>query len=80
MKPSKLQHRVTRTRVNGGKLLEFPWLLRPLGIRRVLVHPKKVAFGSSPGGAIQPVYGQSAVLFVGLSFRIEPEDSNAHGE
>jgi hypothetical protein len=26
MKPAKLQHRVTRTRVNGGKLLEFGWL------------------------------------------------------
>jgi len=43
MKPSKLQHRVTRTRVKGSKLLEFGWLQRPLWIRRVLV-----AFGCEP--------------------------------
>jgi hypothetical protein len=41
MKASKLQHRVTRTRVNGGKLLEFPRLLPPLWIRRVLVRAQE---------------------------------------
>src|SRR5918994_594593 len=61
MKASKLQHRVTRTRVKGSKLLEFGCLHRPLWIRRVLVgperppaaHPKQVAFGSSPGGQLK---------------------------
>src|SRR5262245_49544591 len=37
IKASKLQHRVTRTRVKDSKLLEFRRLQRPLWIRRVLV-------------------------------------------
>jgi hypothetical protein len=37
MKGFKLQHRVTRTRVKGSKLLEFGCLQRSLWIRRVLV-------------------------------------------
>jgi hypothetical protein len=41
MKPSKLQHRVTRTRVKGSKLLEFGGFYCPLWIRRVLVDPKR---------------------------------------
>ncbi len=40
---SKLQHRVTRTRVKGSKLLEFRRLQRPLD---------QESPGSSPGGAI----------------------------
>jgi hypothetical protein len=41
MEPSKLQHRVTRTRVNGCKLLEFGVLYCPLWIRSVLVGPRR---------------------------------------
>ena len=41
MKLNKLQHRVTRTRVKGSKLLEFGWLQRPLWIRRVLVRAQE---------------------------------------
>ena len=63
MKPSKLQHRGTRTRVKVSKLLEFGVFYCPLWIRRVLVGLKKaacgslsVAFGSSPGGATEAPY------------------------
>jgi hypothetical protein len=41
MKPLKFQHRVTRTRVKGGKLPELEWLQRPLWIRRVLVRAQE---------------------------------------
>jgi hypothetical protein len=41
MKPLKLRHRVTRTRVKGGKLPEFGALQRPLWIRRVLVRAQE---------------------------------------
>jgi hypothetical protein len=37
----KFQHRMTRTRVNGGKLPEFGWLPWPLWIRRVLVRAQE---------------------------------------
>jgi hypothetical protein len=40
MKPSKLQHRVTRTRVNGGKLLEFPRYCGPSGSGESWLAPK----------------------------------------
>ena len=41
MKIFKLRQRVTRTRVNGGKLPEFERLRRPLWIRRVLVRAQE---------------------------------------
>ena len=41
MKTLKPQHRVTRTRLNGCKLLEFRWFWRPLWIRRVLVRAQE---------------------------------------
>jgi hypothetical protein len=41
MKPSKLQHRVTRTRVKVSKLLEFGVFYCPLWIRRVLVRAQE---------------------------------------
>jgi hypothetical protein len=41
MQAGKLQRRVTRTRVNGCKLLEFRRLTRPLWIRRVLVRAQE---------------------------------------
>ena len=41
MKPNKLQHRVTRTRVKGCKLLEFGVFYCPLWIRRVLVRAQE---------------------------------------
>jgi hypothetical protein len=37
----KRQHRVTRTRVNGGKLRAFRRLPRPVWIRRVLVRAQE---------------------------------------
>src|SRR5687767_6284969 len=50
MKPSKLQHRVTRTRVKGSKLPEFGWLWRPLWIRRVLVRAQEGQYGRKVRG------------------------------
>src|SRR5215204_2827568 len=41
MKPGKLQHPVTRTRVKVSKLLELGVFQCPLWIRRVLVHPDR---------------------------------------
>jgi hypothetical protein len=41
MKPSKLQHRVTRTRAKGCKLLEFAVFYWPLWMRRVLVRAQE---------------------------------------
>src|SRR5687767_10767375 len=41
MKAGKLRQRVTRTRVNGGRLPEFGRLQGPLWIRRVLVRAQE---------------------------------------
>src|SRR5215210_5064876 len=81
MKASKLQHRVTRTRIFGSKLLEFGRFLRPLWIRRVLVRAQKGQWpvqshrpfslglgltAASPGGAMPRV--KTLGLFVVSSF------------
>src|SRR6266542_2196038 len=47
----KLQQRVTRTRVNGCKLLEFRWFRWSLWIRRVLVRAQEGQLGSRGAGA-----------------------------
>jgi hypothetical protein len=49
----KLQQQVTRTRLNGCKLLEFECFQWPLWIRRVLVDPRRSPAGASPGGATE---------------------------
>src|SRR5215207_4172957 len=69
MKPSKLQHRVTRTGVKGSKLLEFGCLLQPLWIRRVLV-----AFG---GLRLEPRRGNGRCnstgrFSLGLALQLKP--------
>src|SRR5690348_14716731 len=61
MKLSKLQHRVTRTRVNGGKLLGFGQLQRSLWVRRVLVRAQKGQWPPS----------QAVVFSLGLGLRHE---------
>src|SRR3954452_6065941 len=57
MKGFKLQHRVTRTRGKGSKLLEFGPLPRPLWIRRVLVGPNSPpAAHSNRWPALEPLF------------------------
>jgi hypothetical protein len=88
MKALKFQHRVTRTRVNGCKLLELGWLCCLLWIRRVLVHlrwpaagPNRPPSAASPGGAMAPA--TAGAVFLGLvlqrlrRFRIEPRRGNS---
>ena len=48
MERSKLQHRVTRTRLNGSKLLEFGVFYCPLWIRRVLVRAQEGQLETRP--------------------------------
>jgi hypothetical protein len=52
MKPSKLQHRVTRTRVKGSKLPEFEVFYCPLWISRVLVDPNRSPSARAQEGLI----------------------------
>jgi hypothetical protein len=52
MKPSKLQHRVTRARVNGSKLLGLGWFWWPLWIRRVLVQAQEGQLAGAKAPAV----------------------------
>ena len=75
----KLQHRVTRTRVKGSKLLEFGPFQRSLWIRRVLVHPKRWPSARAQEGQ----YGRrkrGRFFIVGSARRLEPRACPANDD
>ena len=78
MKPSKLQHRVTRAREKVSKLLELGRLQWPLWIRRVLVRAQEGQLEARPGvnpAVALSLFGHCA-CYCACNFVISPLNSD----